>query len=132
MNDRNIAVVHAYLQDLAAGVVGGRLAEYFTADAVQIEFPNQLNPKGGRSDLATLLLRAEQGQRMLQQQTYQVTSALAHGDSVAVEAIWTGTLAISAGALGAGTRMTANFAMFFELQDGRIRSQRNYDCFQPW
>ncbi|MBF5044944.1 nuclear transport factor 2 family protein [Aggregicoccus sp. 17bor-14] len=131
-DDRNLAVIRSYLQDLAAGAVGDRLAAYFTPDAVQVELPNRLNPQGGRSDLATLLTRAEQGQRVLRGQRYEIRSAVVQGDRVAVEALWTGTLAIALGSLAPGAEMRAHFAMFFELQDGRIRSQRNYDCFEPW
>jgi len=76
VNNSNLGVVRSYLEDLAAGAVGERLAAYFTVDAVQVEFPNRLNPNGGRSDLTTLLERAEQGQRVLRQQTYQITSEL--------------------------------------------------------
>jgi hypothetical protein len=36
------------------------------------------------------------------------------------------------GTLAAGAAMTAHFAMFFELSEGRIALQRNYDCFEPW
>jgi hypothetical protein len=41
-------------------------------------------------------------------------------------------LAVPLGELAAGASMRAHFAMFFELEDGRIRRQRNYDCFEPW
>jgi len=58
--------------------------------------------------------------------------SLAQGENVAIEAIWSGILAIPVGSLEAGAEMRAHFAMFFELQGGKIRSQHNYDCFQPW
>ncbi len=69
---------------------------------------------------------------MLQSQAYDVQSIVARGGNVAVEAVWTGTLAVPLGNLGAGSTMKAHFAMFFELAEGRIRRQRNYDCFEPW
>ena len=59
-------------------------------------------------------------------------SAVAQGDRVAVEAEWSGVLAIPVATLAPGDTMKANFAMFFEMADGRIRSQHNCDCFQPW
>jgi ketosteroid isomerase-like protein len=51
---------------------------------------------------------------------------------VAAEAIWTGVLAIRLGTLAEGAEMKAHFAMFFEFREGKIRLQRNYDCFEAW
>ena len=53
-------------------------------------------------------------------------------NSAAIEVLWTGTLAMSFGNLSAGSKMRAHSAMFFEFKDGKIASQRNYDCFEPW
>jgi len=128
----NLATIRAYLQALEDGAVGETLARFFTPDARQVELPNRLNPGGGNSDLATLVRRAEQGQKMLRSQRYEVQSEIAQGDRAAVEATWTGILAVPLGSLAAGATMKAHFAMFFELSEGRIRSQRNYDCFEPW
>ncbi|MDB5848075.1 MAG: hypothetical protein JWP29_1827 [Rhodoferax sp.] len=128
----NSAAVAAYLAALEQFVQGDALARFFTPTAVQVELPNRLNPQGGTSDLATLLRRAEQARSLLNSQDYAVRSVLAHGDQVAVEAEWSGELAVSAGALVAGTRMKAYFAMFFVFENGLIASQRNYDCFEPW
>lgn len=132
LESANLATVRAYLAALEAGALGDAMARFFTPDARQVELPNQLNRNGGSSDLATLLSRAQQGQKLLSGQRYEVRSAIAQGDRVAVEAIWSGTLAVPLGALVAGATMKAHFAMFFELVDGRIRLQRNYDCFEPW
>ncbi len=128
----NLALIRAYLRALESGVVGEELAGFFAAHAVQVELPNKLNPNGGQSDLPTLLKRAEQGQKLLQAQRYEMRSSLAQGDRVAVEAFWSATLAVALGTLPAGSVMKAHFAMFFEMADGRIVSQRNYDCFEPW
>ena len=132
MERTDLDAIRSYLRDLAAGVTGDALAAYFTPDATQIEFPNRLNPTGGQSDLATLLARAAQGRHLLRHQSYEVISALAQGDRVAIEALWTGTLALAVGTLEAGSEMKAHFAMFFDMDRGKIRVQRNYDCFQPW
>jgi ketosteroid isomerase-like protein len=128
----NLATIRAYLEALQDGAVGDALSRFFTSDAEQVELPNRLNPTGGVSDLPTLLRRAEQGKRLLRSQHYEVRSEIAHFDRAAIEAAWTGVLAVPLGSLPAGAAMKAHFAMFFELRDGRIRSQRNYDCFEPW
>jgi hypothetical protein len=57
---------------------------------------------------------------------------VAQGERVAVEALWTGKLAIAIGSLHAGAEMRAHFGMFFECENGRIRRQHNYDCFESW
>jgi ketosteroid isomerase-like protein len=126
------ALIRSYLTALAAGAVGEQLAGFFEAEAEQIGLPNLLNPQGGRSDLATLLRRAEQGQKLLREQTHAVRSLVEQGPRLAVEAEWSAVLAVALGTLPAGHRMKAHFAMFFEIRNGRILSQRNYDCFEPW
>jgi ketosteroid isomerase-like protein len=128
----NLRVIRAYLQAVAGAATGEALARFYTEDALQVELPNRLNPGGGRSDLAALLERAEQVPMLLRQQTFELRSAVAEGPLVAVEAIWSGVLAVPFGTLAPGDSMKAHFAIFFELRAGRICSQRNYDCFEPW
>lgn len=128
----NLLLVRDYLKALESAATGDALARFFSPDAVQIELPNRLNPNGGRSDLATLLRRAELVPTLLRSQNYEVVSELAVGGLVAVEATWRAVLATAFGSVAAGTEMKAHFAMFFEIEGGRIKSQRNYDCFEPW
>ncbi|MBD2100401.1 nuclear transport factor 2 family protein [Leptolyngbya sp. FACHB-261] len=130
--ESNLALVRSYLAALEAGTVGEDLIQFFTPDAVQVELPNLLNPKGGESDLPTILVRSKQGQKLLSTQRYEIRSEIVQGSRVAVEALWTGTLGLALGELAAGSTMRAYFAVFFEFSYGRIRSQRNYDCFEPW
>jgi len=111
---------------------GGLLSSIFTEDMRQIELPNRLNPSGQESDLAGMLLRSEQGRKVLRSQHYEIVSEVAQGSRLAVEAVWTGILAVPFGTLTSGSEMKAHFAMFFEFRDGRIASQRNYDCFEAW
>jgi ketosteroid isomerase-like protein len=128
----NLALVREYLTALERGVTGDALARFFTPDALQEELPNRLNPHGARSDLPTLLERAERGQHLLESQQYKIRSELAQGDAVAVEAEWSATLAMQVGTIPAGGQMRAFFAMFFKCSNGRIQRQRNYDCFEAW
>src|SRR5499426_1552409 len=111
----NLATIRAYLEALQGGAVGETLAKFFTPDARQVELPNRLNPRGGVSDLSTILRRAEQGQNLLHSQHYEILAELAQDHRAAVEARWTGTLAVALGPLEAGATMTAHFAMFFEF-----------------
>jgi ketosteroid isomerase-like protein len=132
IEETNVAVVREYLAALANGAVGDALGRFFSSDARQIELPNRLNPKGGESDLAGLLKRAEQGRTLLREQHFDIRSAVAQGKQVAVEAVWTATLATPLATLQAGAALKAYFAMFFEIENGRIAVQRNYDCFENW
>jgi hypothetical protein len=68
----------------------------------------------------------------LHAQHYEIRSEIAQRSTVAVEAVWTGTLSVALGSLSPGASLRAHFAMFFELESGRIRAQRNYDCFESW
>ncbi|HET7545285.1 MAG TPA: nuclear transport factor 2 family protein [Polyangiaceae bacterium] len=107
-------------------------ARYFCPDVVQREFPNALVRNGAERDLAALLAGAEKGKRVLSGEKYEIVNALEAGDQLAMEVIWTGTLAIPLGTLAAGDTMKAHFGVFLTFRDGRICRQHNYDCFDPF
>lgn len=128
----NEATAREYLAAIGRGESGEALRRFYTEDFEQIEYPNALNPKGQRSDLASALERSERGKKVLARQRFDVLSAVASGDHVALEMEWTGVLAMPVASIPAGGEMRANFAMFLEFRGGRIARQRNYDCFQPF
>jgi ketosteroid isomerase-like protein len=130
--DVNLKAVRAYLAAIEAGDASERMSEFFTEDVRQVELPNRLNPKGQESDLQGMLARSKQGKKILVRQQYEIVSEVAQGDRVAVEAKWIGVLSIPLGTLEAGAEMKAYFAMFFEMREGKIALQRNYDCFEAW
>jgi ketosteroid isomerase-like protein len=130
--EQNIKFVRSYMKALQEGEAGDSLRRFFTEDVRQIEMPNQLNPRGQESGLEHILKRSLQGKQILKSQSYEIVSEIAEEDRVAVEARWTGVLAVKMGTLAAGAEMKASFAMFFQFSDGRIAMQRNYDCFEPW
>lgn len=130
--DKNIHLIRTYLNALQNGETGDALRRFFTDDVRQVEMPNQLNKRGQESDLDHILQRSQQGSKVLQRQQYEIVSVMAQDERVAVEARWTGVLAVALGTLAAGTEMKASFAIFFQFRDGRIALQRNYDCFDPW
>jgi ketosteroid isomerase-like protein len=130
--ESKLALARRYLAALERGVVGDELAAFFAPDVVQEEFPNRLMPNGARRDLAALIEGAERGQTVISAQRFEVTNAIAHGDRVALEVRWTGTLAVPVGSLSDGDEMRARFAVFLEYRDDKIIRQRNYDCYEPW
>ena len=125
-------VIRRYLAAIEAGATGDALAAFFTQDVEQVEFPNRLVTTGARRDLAAILDGAVRGQAVLRSQRFELLRLVEDGDNVAAEASWTGVLAVPVGQTPAGGEMRARFAMFFELRDGRIARQHNYDCFDPF
>ena len=108
------------------------LSPYFCSDVVQREFPNQLVREGALRDLAALQEGQEKGKRVLVSEKYEIVDSVENGDRLALEVIWTGTLAIPLGSLPAGGTMKANFGVFLTFREGRIYRQHNYDCFDPF
>ena len=129
---KNVAAARAYLTAIERGATGDVLAAFFTENVVQQEFPNRLMPSGATRNLAQILEGAERGQAILSSQRYEALNAIESGETVVLEVLWTGTMAIVVAGLPAGGEMRARFAVFLEYRDGKIARQRNYDCFDPW
>jgi ketosteroid isomerase-like protein len=127
-----LLLIERYLTAIEQGATGAALAQFYDPAVSQEEFPNRLMPNGARRGLAEILAAAESGQKVLTAQSYEVLNALVQGDEVALEMQWSGTLAVPFGALAAGDDMRARISSFITLRDGRIISQRSYDCFEPW
>lgn len=105
---------------------------FFAPEVRQIEYPNQLVPKGAERDLGAIMEAAERGRLVLRSQRYEVRTALANGNEIALEVLWVGTLAVAVGSLAPGDAMRAHFGVFLTFRDGLITRQRNYDCFDPF
>jgi len=131
-SDDNLAQVRQYLQAVERFATGDELAEFFAPDVVQEEFPNRFFAHGMRRDLAAILEGAERGKQLLASQRYEIRNAVADDRHVALEILWTGTLKTAAAGLEAGAEIRAHLGVFLELENGKIKSQRNYDCYQPW
>ena len=108
------------------------LRTLFTSNVVMEQFPNRIYPNGVRATLAEMESTFAKGRKLIEKQAYEIKNALVQGDSVSVEVLWTGTLAIGFGNLAPGSQMRCHSAMFFTFSEGKIAAQRNYDCFEPW
>jgi ketosteroid isomerase-like protein len=128
----NLAIARKYFEALENFAEGGTLAEFFTKDVVQEEYPNRLSPIGAHRDLAALLDAAKKGKRVLRAQRFDVLNSIVEGDNVALEVFWSGYLAVPVDTLPADSEMRAHFSVWLEFRDGKICKQRNYDCFDPW
>jgi len=127
-----VEIARRYIASLSAGGEGAEIADLFTEDYVQEEFPNRLMPQGATRDLAGVKAARERGRALLSAETFELVRVIGEGDVVAMELIWTGTVGAAAGPFAAGQQLRAQFAIFLEFRDGRIARQHNYDCFDPW
>src|SRR5687768_9402886 len=122
-----LEILSAYLKTIETFPSPEVLGEFFTPDVVHEEFPNRLFPEGRRNDLAAMLAASQRGPEVLSSQRYDLRRAIVRGDEIAAELEWTGVLRRGIGSVPAGASLRAAVAKFFTLQDGKIRSVRNYD-----
>jgi ketosteroid isomerase-like protein len=129
MDSFNVSRLRQYLRAVELLGPSEAVAEFYTPDVVIQEFPNRIAPQGRIWRAGELSAAYEQGRKMLKSQTYEVQRILEAGDEVAVELEWKGILAVPVMNLPAGSEMKAFVAMFLTLRDGKIATQRNYDCY---
>ena len=107
----NLAIARKYLEALESGAQGGALADFFTKDVVQEEFPNRLSPIGAHRDLNALLDAAKKGKKTLRAQKFDVVNSIVDGDNVALEVFWSGYLAVPVDTLPADSEMRAHISI---------------------
>lgn len=132
MRPSNESTVINFLKMLENRESSGELDEFYHPDAQQIEFPNALTKQSTTRTLKELKEASERGAQLLVKEAYEVKNLISAGDTVVLECVWRGTLAIPVGSIEAGGQMKAYFAQIFEFKDGKIFRQRNYDCFEPF
>jgi ketosteroid isomerase-like protein len=103
----------------------------FSRSAIIEQLPNRIYPQGLRANITKVAEAFEKGRKLFSRQTYEITNHLVTEDMVALEVLWTGTLSVPFGTLAEGSQMRCHSAMFLAFRDGKIVSQRNYDCFEP-
>ena len=127
----NLSTARQYLQAIGSGETGDKLTQFFAPEVIVEIFPSRFFPNGSRDNLAGIRAAAERGKKVMSSQTYEIRNALASGDQVALEVDWSGTLSIPFQTIPIGGQMRAHFAAFLQFKDGKIISQRNYDCYEP-
>jgi ketosteroid isomerase-like protein len=110
----------------------GSNLSYYADDVVQRELPNRLVPNGATRDLAALRAGVDAGKKTVADERYEILNLVEQGNEVAAEVIWTARLNVPLGTLAPGDPMRAHLAIFITWRDGKIVSQRNYDCFEPF
>jgi ketosteroid isomerase-like protein len=128
----HLQLVRDYFRAIERNASENELAGFFAPEVRQREFPNRLLPGGAERDLALLLAGSRKGRQVVQNQSYDIRTALARDNRVAVELTWTAELKLPLASTPAGGRLRANCAVFFTMRDGRIVEQHNYDCFDAF
>jgi len=134
MGSVNVELAREYLRGVESMGALENVVRFYSADVEFHEYPNRIAPNGRVRRRAELQAAYGQGQKLLSSQRYEVRRVVENGDEVAVELEWTGVLAepVAAMNLPAGHEMKAFVAMFLTFRDGKIVSQRNYDCYPPF
>ena len=127
----NLDQARRYLKAIEDGDATSVL-NLFSPGTVLERLPNRIYPNGLRANVDQAAAAFEKGRKIFSRQTYEITHEVSTGNTVALEVLWTGTLAIPFGTLTAGSQMHSHSAMFLEFRAGKIVAQRNYDCFEPW
>lgn len=131
--EHNAETVRRFLaameQSAESPAAAAALSAYVAPDAIAVEFPNRLTPKGARRDMDAMRQAGERGRAVCPTQRFVVRSIVAVGDLVAVELEWIATVSTTIGSIPSGGQLRAQFAAFYEMRDGRIVALRNYDCF---
>ena len=127
-----IQTVRDFVQALENRGSSSDFSKFYHPEIVQIEYPNTLTKNVTTRMLKDLQAAASRGKQVLQKERIDIVNSYGSGNTVIIEAIYTGTLAIKIGKLKPGDEMKAYFAQFYEFKDGKIYRQRNYDCFEPF
>ena len=101
-------------------------------DFQHVEYPNLVSKNGQKRDLDGCAKGMAMGRTPLSSQLFEIKGAIEQGESLHVEAVWTGKMAIYAGHLKKDQQLKAYLSMIFEFKDGLIYRQRNYDCYEPF
>src|ERR1700722_4021589 len=134
MGSANVQLAREYLRAVESMGPPENVSRFYSNDIEFHEFPNRIVPHGRVRRRPDLQAAYGQAQKLLSSQRYEVRRVVENGDEVAVELEWTGVLAMAVPAMdfSAAHEMKAYVAMFLTFRDGKIVSQRNYDCYPPF
>lgn len=125
--DRAKSFLAAISAGAPADIVAGFLAPRFRRD----NLPNSLLPERAAREFLALQTRHAGGRKVVATHDFDVTNAVALGDCVAVETIWTGSFAVDLGPLQHVELARGRFAQVFEFEGGRIARLRSHLCSDP-
>lgn len=129
--DPNRTVIKTFLRAIEDGDLD-TIVSCYHPDIKHTEWPNALRKDGVVSSLDDIKAAFHRGRTAVKSQTFHINALICDGDMVAAECLWRGVLNVGFGKLSPGDTMTAHVCTVFELRDGKIFRQRNYDCFEPF
>lgn len=132
IEETNLAAARHYIELVEAFAQPEAFEGVLHPDIRHEEYPNLLLKHGSKRDYATLIVGPQQGRKILTENRFEIKNALATGDWVTLEIVWTGTLAIPLGTMAAGYEMKAYVATILQFKDGLIVTQHQYDCYEPF
>ncbi len=101
-------------------------------EVTYFEYPNPITPKGQVRGVEKGFAGLEMARKILAEQRYDFFDIIETGNRLIIECTWLGTMAIDAGNLTKGQQFKAYICMIVEFKDGKIYTQRNYDCYVPF
>lgn len=128
-----LSCVEQYFRLLSAFETSAQaFASVLHPDVRHTEYPNAIVSQIQETDLTQMLQGAARGKALLANQSFTLERYHPHGDSLIVEGLWHGTVAVSRGKFSPGQVLTAWMCIVFEFKQGLIWRQRNYDCYEPF
>jgi len=132
MSEKLTEIAAQFIKTLQNRNSAEELIPFYHEDVEQIEFPNTVTKNKAIRNLEDLKLASERGKKVMQKEELEIIKSYTFGNTVIIEALWIGTLAVPIGNIPIGGQMKAYFAQFYEFKDNKIIKQRNYDCFEPF
>ncbi|PSL49439.1 ketosteroid isomerase-like protein [Chitinophaga niastensis] len=129
--DEKLALVYRYfqlLESFSADPV--EFASIFHPNIIQTEYPNQLSNDIKQRNFDIMLESMVTNKIILKSQHFSVLKVVEAGNTLVVEAKWTGEIGVDAGRFRRGQVMKAFICTIIEFRDGKIYRQRNYDCYE--
>jgi ketosteroid isomerase-like protein len=132
MSKSAIEVVKGLHKALENGLHGEALSEFFAPNAVFVEYPNPVTPKGATRNPSEAAAGSKSGAELLAWQRYELRDFFEQRDIVIARVTWTAEIGRDRGPFRAGQRMTAHLAQFITVREGRITRLETYDCYEPF
>jgi len=85
-----------------------------------------------QSEIGKISNSSNKGKGILSSQKIDIIRTFEQGNTIIVEATWTGKVALPIGQIPIGGELKAHIARFYEFEGDKIVAQRNYDCFEQF